>query len=72
MSSTSQDRTSTDASSTMTKSSTSSTVQLLKSKFTSKSKSPKPKDERSPGEKQTERRSGRLNTESLATTGALR
>lgn len=65
-----------DASSMMTTSSTSSTAQLLKNKFSLKKKknksSLKTVDERSPGEKQAASKEGRLNTETLATLGALR
>jgi len=62
-----------DAFSIVTASSTSSTKQLLKSNLFPKGKaSLKPIDERSPGEKQAERRAGRLNAETLGTLAALR
>lgn len=53
------------------KSSTTSTVQLIKDKFRSSS-SKENKPQLSPGEKQAQRRAGRMDTQTIATWAALR
>lgn len=66
--------TSADTASMLSTSTTSSMTALLKSKFTPKhkSKSPKPDDHLSPGEKQAKRNEGRISSETLATWAAMR